>query len=703
MKFFLLIIIHVICSISVFCQNIDSNYVKKLLTRVESNIIINPKQALTILDSIDVLLNNTNYYDFITKSKIYKGNAYKNLLDFENAEKYYDDAKKYLKHQFSKENYISILSNQANNLSYLKKYSEAIKMSDEVINSCNTLSTFDLNAKGLAYYTKGYICVQTGDTLGIHYLKKSEEFHIKSNNINALGITYYYIARLYKKLNNYDKVIYYSELALKNLKLNQQNAITTLNLLAQAYHNKKDSNKAINILVNALKDTTISKRNRLFLQNSLGIIFKEVERYDEAKSVLKDGFVIANELKLNQKKAEILANLGGIEFDLNNFEEAKNYYNLSKEIYFDEKNNFEWNDKLLIIEMLIKTNLANHKDFIHFNRYFDVRDSLESENKNKLLIQYLTKYETEKKSAEILKLKNLNLLKDLNYFKLEDLNSNLEKDYLNEALKTLQNKKLADSLDNIVHQNLLINKELAINQKYKESIIRSQKMFLNISFLSLFFISLISYFLYHQSQKRKLLNLTLTEQKDKIKLLNRELNHRVKNNLAFMTSLLEMQGRRTESTEARNALKETESRLNALALVHNQLFKSESDTEVNLKRYLQEVTSHLKNIFITKENFINFKTEFIDFQINAEDAMRLGLIVNELVTNSIKHAFSNIEYPEINIQTFLDNSGILSLKYNDNGVKINGDNIQKIGNSSLGMKLIQLLKQQLGDNYVVIV
>jgi len=703
MKFILLIIIHVFLSKSIFCQNIDSNYVKKLLIRAELNIIINPKQSLTILDSIDVLLNNTKYYDFITKSKIYRGNAYKNILDFESAEKYYDDAKKYLKHQFSKENYISILSNQANNFSYLKKYSEAIKMSDEVINSCNTSSTFDLNAKGLAYYTKGYICVQTGDSLGIYYLKKSEDFHIKSNNINALGITYYYLARLYKKINNNEKVRYYGEESLKYLHKTNQNRVAVINLLAQAYQFNGESKKAIDLIINVINDTMISKRGRLFLQNSLGIIFKEEERYEEAKSVLKDGIVLANELKLNQKKAEILANLGGIEFDQNNFEEAKNYYNLSKEIYFDEKNNFEWNDKLLILEMLIKSNLANHKDYIHFNRYFDVRDSLERENNNKSLIQYLTKYETEKKSSEILKLKNLNLLKDLNYFKLEDKNSKLEKDYLNEALKTLQNKKLADSLDNIVHQNLLINKELAINQKYKESIISSQKNFLNISFLSLFFITIISYFLYHQSQKRKKLNITLSEQKDKIKVLNRELNHRVKNNLAFMTSLLEMQGRRTESNDARHALKETESRLNALALVHNQLFKSESDTDVNLKKYLLEVTSHLKIIFITKENIINFNTDYIDFQINAEDAMRIGLIVNELVTNSIKHAFSTIEYPEINIQTFLDNDGKLSLKYNDNGVKINGENLQKIDNNSLGMKLIQLLKQQLGDNYVVIV
>jgi two-component sensor histidine kinase len=199
------------------------------------------------------------------------------------------------------------------------------------------------------------------------------------------------------------------------------------------------------------------------------------------------------------------------------------------------------------------------------------------------------------------------------------------------------------------------------------------------------------------------MNETLKQQKDKIQLLNRELNHRVKNNLAFMTSLLEMQGRRTESAETKQALIESESRLKALALVHSQLFRSDTDTEVNLKNYLEEIKEHLLGIFSLPDKELSIETDFCDYTINAEDAMRLGLIVNELVTNSVKHAFSDIENPQITISTNINSEGKLTLNYSDNGPGISktmGDNIKE---SSLGIKLIDLLRKQLGDRYVVVV
>jgi len=114
--------------------------------------------------------------------------------------------------------------------------------------------------------------------------------------------------------------------------------------------------------------------------------------------------------------------------------------------------------------------------------------------------------------------------------------------------------------------------------------LKQQRNFLLLTGMALTAILSLFALLYYQYKKKNSLNLTLNNQKTQIQLLNRELNHRVKNNLTFMTSLLEMQSRRSDSIETKSALKESESRLKALALVHSQLFKSDSDTEVNLRQ-----------------------------------------------------------------------------------------------------------------------
>ena len=167
-----------------------------------------------------------------------------------------------------------------------------------------------------------------------------------------------------------------------------------------------------------------------------------------------------------------------------------------------------------------------------------------------------------------------------------------------------------------------------------------------------------------------------------------------------MTSLLEMQGRRTGNTETRQLLRESETRLKTLALVHANLFKNELDTEINLRNYLTELISHLESIFSIPGKQIDMDIQLTDYILNAEDAMRLGLIVNELITNSIKHAFDEVENPVISIQTSVNDKGKLVLNYKDNGPGIT-KTPSSSSTGSLGTKLIALLKDQLGNRYVV--
>lgn len=275
---------------------------------------------------------------------------------------------------------------------------------------------------------------------------------------------------------------------------------------------------------------------------------------------------------------------------------------------------------------------------------------------------------------------------------------------------SLQNLRTAEDIlklhvkyqsEQISSQNKILTQDILIKQQENFR----QKILISLGLAALFVISIFLWYHRNQHNLKQKQNIKISQQKDKIQLLNRELNHRVKNNLAFMTSLLEMQSRRTENIETRHALQESESRLRTIALVHSQLFKNEAEKEINLKTYIHEIAAHLQNLFSTQDKPLQITPEVIDYNINAEDAMRIGLIVNELVTNSVKHANNLGSITQLKVKTTITPEGILKLEYLENGNPINGTLLDPNINpnvQSLGLKLIDLLKQQLGDQYIIV-
>lgn len=246
-------------------------------------------------------------------------------------------------------------------------------------------------------------------------------------------------------------------------------------------------------------------------------------------------------------------------------------------------------------------------------------------------------------------------------------------------------------------KQIAISEKLKAEQKLKEVVIGKQKQTISYGGVGLLIFSLLAYWFYQLSTKRQQLNSELSVQKKQVLLLNQELNHRVKNNLAFMTTLLEMQGRRSQNEETKLALRDSESRLKALSLVHTNLFKSKSDTQINLKEYIQEILGHLQEVFELGTKSLTINTHLTDTLFDAEDAMRVGLILNELVTNSVKHAFAQVDDPTIQVETILKNDKLL-LRYKDNGPGIQEKELSSDPKKQgLGVKLIKLMEQQLAD------
>lgn len=190
------------------------------------------------------------------------------------------------------------------------------------------------------------------------------------------------------------------------------------------------------------------------------------------------------------------------------------------------------------------------------------------------------------------------------------------------------------------------------------------------------------------------MNKLLLQKNEQITTLSRENSHRIKNNLSLLSSMMNMQIRRLDTPEIKDAVRESENRVRALSILEKELQAGNFDMKVNLGDYMQKIIQNIRSFYSTEENSLEINTEFDDIVLDADKAMRLGLIINELITNSIKHAFKSQGKPQIEIKLINSDVKDLHLYYMDNGSGIDtAINIET--SNSIGMKLIYNMTKQL--------
>lgn len=175
-------------------------------------------------------------------------------------------------------------------------------------------------------------------------------------------------------------------------------------------------------------------------------------------------------------------------------------------------------------------------------------------------------------------------------------------------------------------------------------------------------------------------------------VLLQEIHHRVKNNMQIISSLIRLQSNQTDVESARALFSETQNRINSMALVHEQLYQTKDFEKLELNGYLTELISHLISSYrgdipITKKVEISLNKASIDYIIP------IGLIVNEIISNSLKHAFNGRESGEVVVSFDHRDNGKYTLELSDNGVGESG--ASSSNESSLGMELIDSLVTQI--------
>ena len=186
---------------------------------------------------------------------------------------------------------------------------------------------------------------------------------------------------------------------------------------------------------------------------------------------------------------------------------------------------------------------------------------------------------------------------------------------------------------------------------------------------------------------------------EKVTMLQ-EIHHRVKNNLQTVSSLLRIQSDKIPGSPAIEYLRASERRIRSMALIHMQLYKTKDFSRINIKSYTQDLCKQLLLSFGIVNERIKLNIEIEDIFFGIDTALPCGLIINELFTNSLKHAFPENKKGNITIKIHKNSDGSYMLKYKDDGIGAPDDFISE-DPSKLGILLINTLNDQLEGNIEV--
>lgn len=179
--------------------------------------------------------------------------------------------------------------------------------------------------------------------------------------------------------------------------------------------------------------------------------------------------------------------------------------------------------------------------------------------------------------------------------------------------------------------------------------------------------------------------------------LLKEIHHRVKNNLQIISSLIYLQAQRIEDPKARQIFEDSQARISSMALVHDTLYRSQDFAEVNLSEYVQTLTANLFHTYRIQPESVKLSVD-VDpgVLVNLDKAIPCGLILNELMTNALKHGFHDRLSGEVRVLLKKQFDRVYLMVENDGHTLPESFELQKI--QSMGLRLVNALVDQVNGN-----
>ncbi len=411
-------------------------------------------------------------------------------------------------------------------------------------------------------------------------------------------------------------------------------------------------NKALNMIV-SLK--LVSNSNYKFLYNftkgNLGQVKYYQKRYTEAIDLLNDDASLSLSLKKYNSAFSSFVYIAKSYYKLNDYKKTKIY--LDSSTYSFRGSILDVTTVYMYYQLLADVNLneGKYKDAAkYYKEYISLKDSIEKYENTQMIISQEV-FSLIKKSKEDLKSKELLIIE-----------KNLEQQKTQQFLTILLLGIIA-----IVFLILyLLERNINIKKREVELEFVNKKI--------------------EKSLKEK-------------ELLLKEIHHRVKNNLQIISSMINLQFDKISDPKTIELFEDTKNRINAIAQTHSLLYTNKNLAFININDFIESLVANIKGTYLSSSIKVHRNYNSIEMQINIDTAVPLGLIVNEIITNAMKHAFKNYGEGIVSVNLKNENSKIV-LVISDNGKGFSPEFDYK-HNNSLGLNLIHLLTEQIGADLTI--
>lgn len=464
------------------------------------------------------------------------------------------------------------------------------------------------------------------------------------------------------------------------------------------------------------KDDIKRKGKTMILNNSLAIFNKKTKHYKKSLFHYDRAYKMALKLNRNQLAGIILSNKGDLLLELKKYDDALSVLLKSKKLrnvysltdlniarVLTEMNNY---DKALNLfnEILPKfKNNTNYQMYTFFGRG-DL--FLQTEKFQKAIVDCKTAFDIAKE------------VKDVEY-------QNLASKCLSEAYSKIKNyekafiyqskhKILTDSIFNTNNVEKMTQLQMQYEfdkQNELENVKTNAKEKVNKQLIYSLIIGLIGLtillgLLYKINSNRKHNNEILAVKNKQInkalannEVLMKETHHRVKNSLQMISSLLYLQSENIEDEKAAASVKDGQIRVKSMALIHQKLYQNDNLTGVEVTDYINDLAESIFQSHNINNNDIELIIDVDKMVLDIDTITPIGIIINELIVNALKHAFSEeTKHAKINISLHKIKEELI-LKVEDNG---KGINIEKKKEKSFGMKLIKSLSRKLKADLTIV-
>lgn len=510
----------------------------------------------------------------------------------------------------------------------------------------------------------------------LYYFYRSLDGFAKQNNQKSIAHVYTKIRWVYNYLGDFEKALVYAFKALEIYqKLNDTVGIASSNSdISVIFYSQQKFEDAIKY---AEKAYEIQKKNRrledlAYTAQALGDAWLQLGNYPKALEYQNEGLTLRRRL----------ASQIDIALSLNSRANVYKYQKRYQEALEDYRESLNIARKASFTSLVLSC-LGNIGHVYNLTENYAA--ALPYHLENQRLIDQTQQLDKAVENYQLLADAYAGLTKYDSAYYYQRLTTTTSQDLLNEQ-NTLQMSKLKTQFETKQKEDKILLQEKQLAEERLK--LWALGFFLIVSIIA----GILLFRLIRILRKRN-------EEKE---FLIKEIHHRVRNNLQVLSSLLHLQSRYIKDEAALDAVKEGQNRVDAMGLIHQKLYMGDNLAAVDMSDYLQHLGESLLDSFgLGDTHRVIIQYQLQPIHLDVDSAIPLGLIVNELVTNSLKYAFPHNRSGIVEIALWEESTKKLCLQITDNGVgKSNA--LQFSSGTSFGLNLVKILSKKLKGKHKII-